>query len=80
MPILPKQPYSKKTVRLPDSLWDKAEAEAELNGRSLNAEITARLIEVYAHPSLADLSQKQDEMRQMVRQVLEEIEALNIRK
>jgi len=80
MPIPPKQSYTKKTVRLPDSLWEHAQAEADRNGRSLNAELTAKLIEAYAMPTLADLSQKQDATQQLIRQVLEEIEAVRIRK
>ena len=79
MPIPPKQ-YSKKTVRLPDDLWDQAQASADLNGRSLNAEITARLIEAYAQPTLVDIVNRQDETRQLIRRVLQEVEALNIRK
>jgi hypothetical protein len=80
MPISPKPSYSKKTIRLPDDLWAKAEAEGAKNGRTLNAEVTARLLEAYASPTLADLAQKQDETRQLVRQVLDEIETLRIRK
>lgn len=81
MPIPPKQlTFSKRTLRLPTDLLTKADAEAERNGRSFNAEVIAKLNEAYAQPTLADLIQKQDEMRQLVRQVLEEIEALNIRK
>lgn len=76
MPIPPK----KKTVRLPEDLWVKAEAEAAQNGRSLNAEITAKLIEAYRQPTLADLAQKQEETTRLVRQALQEIEALSIRK
>jgi hypothetical protein len=72
--------YSKKTIRLPDDLWAKAQAQADLNGRSLNAEITARLNEVYAHPTLADLSEKQDETFRLIRQVLAELETLNIKR
>jgi hypothetical protein len=80
MPRPPKQSYSKKTVRLPADLWAHAEAEADRNGRTLNAEITAKLIEAYAQPTLADLAKRQDETRQLVRQVLDEVEVLNIRK
>lgn len=72
--------YSKKTVRLPDDLWSKAQAQADLNGHSLNAEITARLIEAYAQPALSDLAQQQQEMQRLIRQVLDEIEVLRIRK
>lgn len=79
MPIPPDSPYSKKTVRLPDALWAKAQAEADLNGRSLNAEITARLIEAYAQPSLADLARQQDETHRLVRQLLAEVEVLSIK-
>jgi hypothetical protein len=75
-----KKPYSKKNVRLPDDLWARAELEADRNGRTLNAELTARLLEAYAQPTLADLGQKQDEMGQLVRQLLNEIETLRIRK
>jgi hypothetical protein len=79
---MPQSPpvYSKKTVRLPDDLWSKAQAQADLNGRSLNAEITARLIEAYAQPTLSDIAQQQEETRRLVRQVLDEIETLNIKK
>lgn len=80
MPISPKQSYTKKTVRLPDDLWVQAEAAADENGRSLNAEITARLLEAYAQPTLVDLAKRQDETRQLVLKVLQEIEALNIRR
>jgi len=80
MAIPPDKTHTKRTVRLPDSLWDRAQAEATKNGRSLNAEITAKLIEAYAQPTLADIGQKQDETRRLVRQVLDEIEALNLRK
>jgi hypothetical protein len=80
MPISPKQSYSKRTVRLPDDLIAKMDAEADRNGRSFNAEIIAKLNEAYAQPTLADLGLKQDEMRQLVRQVLEEIESMRIRK
>lgn len=80
MPPSLKQFYSKKTVRLPDDLWATAESEAARNGRSLNAEITAKLIEGYAQPNMRDLSTQQEETRQLVRQVLDEIEALKLRK
>lgn len=80
MPTPPAPIYSKKTVRLPEDLWAKAQAEADLNGRSLNAEITARLIEAYAQPTLFDIAQQQEETRRLIRQVLDEVEALHIKK
>jgi hypothetical protein len=80
MPITPKKSYSKRTVRLPDDLLTKMDAEAERNGRTFNAEITAKLNEVYAYPTLADLGRRQEETHQLVRRVLEEIEVLRIRK
>jgi hypothetical protein len=79
MPTPPNSVYSKKTVRLPENLWSKAQAEADLNGRSLNAELTARLIDAYARPNLVDIEQKQDEATRLIRQVLAEVEALIIR-
>lgn len=71
--------YLKKTVRLPVDLWAKAQAEADLNGRSLNAEIMARLNEAYAQPTLADIDRKQDETRQLLRQVLAELDVLGMK-
>lgn len=77
---MPPPVYSKKTVRLPDDLWSKAQAQADLHGRSLNAEITARLFEAYAQPSLSDLAQQQEDTRRLIRQVLDEIEVLQMKK
>lgn len=78
MPTPPAPIYSKKTVRLPEDLWVKAQAEADLNGRSLNAEITARLIEAYGHPTVSDLARQQEETRKLVQQVLRELEAMSL--
>jgi hypothetical protein len=56
------------------------EKEAEHNGRSFNAEVTAKLIEAYAYPTLSDIAKKQDETRQLVRQALDELDLLKIKK
>ncbi|MDW9854060.1 Arc family DNA-binding protein [Sinorhizobium meliloti] len=41
------QPQDKYVLRLPDGMRDKLKAEAEQNGRSMNAEIVARLEESF---------------------------------
>lgn len=48
-------------LRLPDGMRDRIKAEADRNGRSMNAEIIAALHEKYPPPSDPDLD-KMDEM------------------
>lgn len=64
----PKQePYVQTSLRLPKRLRDELSEAAEINGRSLNAEILARL---QASP-LEEISRRQVEIKAMIRELLD---------
>lgn len=66
--------YVKTALRLPPDLHTELKAAADLNQRSLNAEILARLT---ATPgvttALLHLSRQQTEMQESVREILERL-------
>lgn len=63
------------TVRFPDGMRDRIKAAAEVNNRSMNAEIVATLQEKYPEPTLDDLRVYLEEIRARLEQVRSEDDA-----
>jgi hypothetical protein len=61
--------YVQSAVRLPRSLRQELKDAAERNGRTMNAEILARL---QASP-LDEIKQQNEELKKMLRQVLDRL-------
>lgn len=59
--------YVQSAMRLPPELRDEIKATAELNGRTMNAEIIARL----QQNQIATLMRENAELRKMVREILD---------
>ncbi len=64
----PQPNYIKSAIRLPPELHAEVSAAAEHNGRSLNAEIIARLRDSKTTDVLADLA----ELKQLVQKLIEQ--------
>lgn len=78
MPNPPKQKqvqdaYVQTAVRLPHGLRDEIRESAETNGRSMNAEIIARLQSVPASDRIDKLAKEQREIKKMLLEILDAV-------
>lgn len=71
------QPQDKYVLRLPDGMRDRIKAAAELNGRSMNAEIVARLTEYPELVSAQGLASLLEHENKLLQERIAELETLN---
>lgn len=62
---------TRTTLRLPGSLYAELQAAAEHNGRSLNAEVIARLQAASVSGQFEKLSRENAEIKALVRELLD---------
>jgi predicted HicB family RNase H-like nuclease len=62
--------YKRLTTRYPPDLYAELQASAKRNGRSVNAEVVARV----QIDRLAAIERELGELRKLVRQVLEQVQ------
>lgn len=69
--MTPQDDYIKTALRLPPGLHDQLKSSAEYNGRSLNAEIIARLLASTGPVTLDTLAEQQLRTQVMVQQIID---------
>jgi hypothetical protein len=69
--------YIRTALRLPRDLHQRVQEDAERNGRTMNAEIIARLASDYAGVTLPDIARQNEKTHSMIQQI---IDAISIRR
>lgn len=69
----PQDEYIKTALRLPRDLHKEIKEAAEYNGRSMNAEIIARLDSKPKGTTLDDLARQNKDLRALVQRIIEAI-------
>lgn len=75
-PSAPDPEPIKTSVRLPPSLLAELKRAGKHNGRSMNAEILARIMESCDRATFRQLVKQNDELRSLMREMLDRIELL----
>jgi uncharacterized protein (DUF1778 family) len=72
----PEADYIKTSLRLPPEVRQAVQAAAKANGRTMNQEIVSRILEAEDRATFKQLVRQNDELRAMMREMLEQIELL----
>lgn len=72
----PEADYIKTSLRLPPEVRQSVQAAAKANGRTMNQEIVARILEGEDRATFKQLIKQNDELRALMREMLEQIELL----
>jgi uncharacterized protein (DUF1778 family) len=72
----PEADYIKTSLRLPPEVREAVQAAAKANGRTMNQEIVARILEAEDRATFKRLVRQNDELRAMMREMLDRIELL----
>jgi len=65
--------YIRTALRLPRDLHQRVQEDAERNGRTMNAEIIARLSSDYAGVTLPDIAKQNEKTHRMVQEIIDAI-------
>jgi hypothetical protein len=68
--------YIKTSLRLPPELRESVKSAAKANGRTMNAEILARVIEAEDRATFKVLIKENAELRKLMLEMLDQIEML----
>lgn len=72
----PESEYIKTSIYLPPQIREDVKAAAKANGRTMNAEILARVIEAEDRITFKELLRQNAELARMMREMLDAIEML----
>lgn len=72
----PESTYAKTSIYMPPELRESVKSAAKANGRTMNAEILARVIEAEDRATFKQLVKQNDELRGLMREMLDQIEML----
>jgi predicted DNA-binding protein len=72
----PEADYIKTSLRLPPEVREAVQAAAKANGRTMNQEIVARIMEGEDRATFKVLVKQNEELRKLMREMLDQIEML----
>lgn len=72
----PESEYIKTSLRMPPQLRDDVIAAAKRNGRTMNAEILARVTDAEDRATFKQLVRQNEELRRLMTEMLDRIELL----